>query len=71
MRKCISISLPEDTKEELDRFMEARGITRSDAVREALADYLFRQKLQTLRARLLPYAEVQGVFTDEDVFRLV
>lgn len=71
MRESISISLPEEVKEELDRFTEARGITRSDAVREAVADYLFREKLQALRARLMPYAEAQGVFTDEDVFRLV
>lgn len=69
MRESISISLPEDVKIELDRFTAARGITRSDAVREALADYMFVQKLRALRARLMPYAEAQGVFTDEDVFR--
>lgn len=71
MRESISISLPEDVKAELDRFTAARGITRSDAVREALADYLFVQKLRALRARLMPYAEAEGVFTDEDVFRAV
>ena len=71
MRESISISLPEDVKTELDRFTERRGITRSDAVREALSDYLFIQKLRDLRRRLMPEAEAQGVFTDEDVFRLV
>ncbi|HVF60935.1 MAG TPA: ribbon-helix-helix protein, CopG family [Thermoanaerobaculia bacterium] len=71
MRESISISLPEDVKTELDRFTERRGITRSDAVREALSDYLFIQKLRDLRRRLIPVAEAQGVFTDEDVFRLV
>ena len=71
MRESISISLPEDVKAELDRFAAARGITRSDAVREALADYLFVQKLRARRARLMPYAEAQGIFTDEDVFRTV
>lgn len=71
MRESISISLPEDVKTELDRFTARRGITRSDAVREALSDYLFIQKLRDLRRRLIPVAEAQGVFTDEDVFRLV
>lgn len=69
MRESISISLPEDVKAELDRFTATRGMTRSDAVREALADYMFVQKLRALRARLMPYAEAQGIFTDEDVFR--
>lgn len=69
MRESISISLPKDVKEELDRFTASRGITRSDAVREAIADYMFVQKLRTLRARLMPYAEARGIFTDEDVFR--
>lgn len=69
MRESISISLPEDVKEELDRFIASRGITRSDAVREAISDYMFVQKLRSLRARLKPYAEAQGIFTDEDVFR--
>ena len=71
MRESISISLPEDVKTELDRFTERRGITRSDAVREAISDYLFIQKLRDLRERLMPDAAAQGIFTDEDVFRLV
>jgi hypothetical protein len=29
---------------------------------------LFNQRLRALCARLMPYAEAQGVFTDEDVF---
>ena len=71
MRESISISLPEDVKTELDRFTERRGITRSDAVREAISDYLFVHKLRDLRGRLMPDAEAQGIFTDEDVFRLI
>ena len=71
MRESISISLSEELRTELDRFAETRGVTRSDVVREAVADYLFNQRLRALRARLMPYAEAQGVFTDEDVFRTV
>lgn len=71
MRESISISLPEDVKAELDRFTNSQGITRSDAVREAIADYLFAHKLRALRARLMPYAEAKGIFTDEDVFRRI
>jgi metal-responsive CopG/Arc/MetJ family transcriptional regulator len=69
MRESISVSLPEDLKEELDRFTQAEGVSRSDLVREAVRDYLFIRKFRSLRQRLLPYAEAQGIYTDEDVFR--
>jgi metal-responsive CopG/Arc/MetJ family transcriptional regulator len=71
MRGSISISLPVDLKHELDEAIAAKGISRSDLVRDALRAYLLARRFQALRAAMLPYAEAQGVFTDEDVFRLV
>ncbi len=69
MRESISISLPEELKEDLDRFIRSEGITRSDVVREAVREYLFARRVRTLRQQLMPYAEAQGIYTDEDVFR--
>lgn len=69
MRESISISLPEAVKADLDSFSETRGISRSEAVREALEQYLFVERFRALRAQLMPYGEAQGIFTDEDVFR--
>jgi metal-responsive CopG/Arc/MetJ family transcriptional regulator len=71
MRESISISLPEDLKTELDRATEAEGVSRSDLVREALREYLFIRRFRRLRQELMPYAEAQAVYTDEDVFRIV
>lgn len=71
MRESISISLPDSMKTELDRFSEIEGVTRSDTVREALQEYFFARKLRALRARMVPNAEAQGIFTDEDVFRVI
>jgi metal-responsive CopG/Arc/MetJ family transcriptional regulator len=71
MRESISISLPEDIKAELDRFSEERGTSRSDTVRAALQEYLFIRRFRELRAQMVPLAEAQGIFTDEDVFRIV
>jgi metal-responsive CopG/Arc/MetJ family transcriptional regulator len=71
MRESISISLPEDLKTELDRLTEAEGVSRSDLVREALRDYLFVRRFRALRQELLPYAEAQGLFTDQDVFNAI
>ena len=69
MRESISVSLPADLKAELDRFSEAEGVSRSDLFREALRDYLFIRRFRALRRELMPYAEAQGLYTDEDVFR--
>jgi metal-responsive CopG/Arc/MetJ family transcriptional regulator len=69
VRESISVSLPEELKAELDRLTEAEGISRSDVVREALRDYLFSRRFRVLRQELMPYAEAQRIFTDEDVFR--
>ena len=69
MRESISISLPSELKADLDRFTEAEGVSRSDLFREALREYLFIRRFRALRRELMPYAEAQGLYTDEDVFR--
>ncbi len=71
MRESISISLPQELKEELDRLTEAEGTSRSDLVREAVREYLFARRFRALRQELMPYAEARGVYTDEDVFRAI
>jgi metal-responsive CopG/Arc/MetJ family transcriptional regulator len=71
MRQRISISLPADLKDELDQATAAEGISRSDLVRDALRAYLLARRFRAFRAAMVPYAKAQGVFTDEDVFRLV
>lgn len=71
MRESISVSLPEEMKQALDSLSESEGVTRSDVVREALHEYIYVRRLRKLRSRIMPYAEAQGVYTDEDVFREV
>lgn len=71
MRESVSISLPEDLKTALDEAVSEEGKTRSDLVREALQDYLFVRRFRRLRQELMPYGESKGVYTDEDVFKLV
>jgi metal-responsive CopG/Arc/MetJ family transcriptional regulator len=68
MRETISISLPEDIKAEVDAFVLEHGLSRSDLVRQALREYLLIRRFRALRARMVPHAQSQGIFTDEDVF---
>lgn len=71
IREDISVSLPKDLKTELDLFVQTEGISRSDLIREAVREYLFARQRRSLRQRLTPYAEAQGIYTDEDVFNEV
>ena len=72
MRETVSISLPEELKSALDEVVAEQGITRSDLVRQALQDYLAVRRLRRLRKELIPYyAEAQGIYSDEDIFKRV
>jgi len=71
MRESLSISLPGDLKEKVDRYSQDAGMTRSDVAREALREYLFVRRFRALREELLRYGEAAGLHTDEDVFREV
>ncbi len=71
MRETVSISLPQDVKEELDEAVAEEGVSRSDLVRQALRDFLFVRQFRRLRQELIPHAEAQGIYSDEDVFKRV
>ena len=51
--------------------MKTYHMNRSDLVREALRQYLYREEFRRLRRGLIPQAEAKGIFTDEDVFERV
>lgn len=70
MRQTVAVSLPADLAEDLDAFARAEGASRSEVVRDALRRYLAIREIQRVREAILPIAAEQGIFTDEDVFRI-
>lgn len=68
MRSTMTISLPAETRAELDRVSKAEGISRSDIVRESVRDYLFIRQFRSLRKHMVARASRHGIFTDQDVF---
>lgn len=68
MRATITISIPAEVKQQLDKATRDEGLSRSDIVREALRDYLFIRKFRRIRQRMVERAQLKGVFTDQDVF---
>jgi len=71
MRETITISIPKSIKQKLDRIIKKEHLNRSDVVREALRQYFTSQEFKRLRQIMIPEAERQGFYTDEDVFNKV
>ena len=71
MRETITVSMPSRLKRQLDRLAKSRDSTRSTVVLEALRDYLERLEFERLRRIGVAAARKRGIFTDEDVFRIV
>ena len=69
MRTSISISLPEKLNEELNQAIERSHFTRSEIVKNAIEEYLFKWRFQRARKKLVLKARGKGIFTDEDVMK--
>ena len=67
----LTIRLPEDLRRELKRLCDKENRPFSDIVRGSLRQYLAARKFQTLRGKTLPFAEAQGLLTDEDIFKAI
>ena len=68
---AITVRLEHDLEPLLDEVCRRSGRTRSDVVREALRRYLAQLRFEQLRRRVMPFVEVRGYLTDEDVFNKV
>lgn len=67
----LTIRLPENLRKQLNRFCKQQHVPCSDVVRESLRRYLAVEEFRALRRKSLPFAEAQGILTDQDVFRVV
>jgi len=64
----LTLRLPEEMDEALERQSTALGISKSDLAREALKRYLRVVEFRALRSKLVAHAQANGIPTDEDVF---
>lgn len=68
---AVTIRLPKELKEELERLAKDENIAVSDIIRESLDHFLAVKRFRLLRKKALPFAEAQGFLTDEDVFKAI
>ncbi|MBU4485801.1 MAG: ribbon-helix-helix domain-containing protein [Candidatus Delongbacteria bacterium] len=63
----ITIRIPKELKEELEQISISIHRPLSDLVRESLRKYVAVQKFRQVREMTVPYAEKQGIYTDDDI----
>jgi predicted transcriptional regulator len=67
----LTVRIPDELKAQLEDLSRRLHRPASDLVRESLRQFVVQEELRQLRAKLRPYAEAAGFFTDEDVFEVV
>jgi predicted transcriptional regulator len=69
--KTLTIRLDKDLDDLLTKASKRSGKNKSEIAREALRRQLRLERFEELRKRVMPFAEVRGYLTDEDIFSQV
>jgi len=69
--RTLTIRLDPKLEKALARIATATGQTKSEIARAALRRQVAVARFRELRRQTLPFAEAQGIVTDEDVFRII
>ena len=67
----LTIRIPDQLRQELQEISAQRNLPVSDLVRESIARYVAIERFRALRKLAIPFAEAQGLLTDEDIFRVI
>ncbi len=71
MSQTMTVRIPDELRKDLKEISKKEGIPISDVVRESLKKYVLLYRFRKLREMVLPFAEAQGILTDEDVFKII
>jgi len=71
MEKIITIRIPFELDNELVRISKEQDRPVSSLVRESLKQYIKIYRFRRLREKLMPFAEAQGLLTDEDIYEKI
>ena len=69
MNQSITIRINDEIRKELQEISRIEQKPVSDLVRESLRKFIAIHRFRKLRNMTLPFAEAQGILTDEDVFK--
>ncbi len=65
----LTIRLDPKLEKALDKIAKSSGRTKNEIAREALRRQVAVARFLGLRKKTLPFAQAQGLVTDDDVFR--
>ena len=68
MKQTLTVRIPDDLLKDLQELSKAESKPVSELVRESIQRYVAISKFRKLRSQVLPFAEAQGILTDEDVY---
>jgi Arc/MetJ-type ribon-helix-helix transcriptional regulator len=71
MRATLTISLPPGLRRDVSRAARNRRMSESEFVRNAVQRQLWIEAFEETRRQAVPRARAAGIYTDEDVFRIV
>ena len=71
MSSPITIKLSDKLEKELNAAVKTEKISKDEIIKDALARYLAIKHFHQIRKKVLPFAEAQGLLTDEDVFQTI
>lgn len=58
-------------KSELDSIARKTHLRKNDIVIDAIGKSIARLQFQSIREQLIPEAQSKGIYTDDDIFKLV
>jgi predicted transcriptional regulator len=65
----LTIRLDAELNKLLSKVSRQSGMNRSEVARDALRRQLRISQFESLRRKIMPFAEARGYLTDDDVFR--
>lgn len=71
MKQTLTIRIPPELRGDLQDLSRLEDKPVSEIVRESLRRYIAIHRFRQLRRRTLPFAEAEGILTDEEVFDLI
>ena len=71
MRTTMTISLPPAMRRSVSRTAREQGLSESEFVRRAVQRQLWADAFEATRRKLVPLARAKGIYSDEDVFKIV
>ena len=71
MKSTLTIRLPERDRKVLEEISRESHMRLSDVARDAIRWYIVLCEFHRACDIVRPYAQARGIFTDEDVFKIV